>query len=167
MDNSANWSLGTPTASQNVAINTSATITLGSSDVSNNLSISGTAVQFTGVGTLTTKTLSVNSGATLTIAGNSSVIVAASTGPQVTDNGTINLGDATTVGKLFINAASGEVATGLAGSIVLGAKNFNNILAQSSGGTEPENRRGRHRQRQQRNRRPFIRYSGQSRQHRG
>ncbi len=110
----ANWSLGLPTTGQDVDIH------------------SGVVNHSSGFDTL--NTITVDSGATLAVTGGSSITVIAAAGPQITDNGSINLGDATTGGNLHIIAANAEVGTGLAGSIVLGA-NAGNTLTQGTGQT--------------------------------
>jgi hypothetical protein len=82
-------------------------------------------------GSDTIHTLSVGPGATLQITGNSSLATSAPTGPQVTDDGTIDLGDTSSAGSLFVNAASASVAG--AGSVVFGASAANQFGQQVGG----------------------------------
>ncbi len=124
----ANWSLGLPTTGQDVEIQSGAVTHSSGSDTLNTITVdSGAALSVTGGSAITAlNTITVNSSATLTITGGSAITAEASTGPQVIDSGTINIGDATTYGILHINAASGELAGN--GSVVLGASTSNALV---------------------------------------
>jgi hypothetical protein len=76
-------------------------------------------------------TLSLGSGATLQVVGNSSIIATAIGGPQVTDNGTIALGDSNSAGDLLFSAAAASVAG--AGDILFGSS-VGNEFGQLPGG---------------------------------
>ena len=80
-----------------------------------------TVVHATGSDTI--GTLSVGTGDTLQITGGSSIVSASGFTPQITDDGTIDLGDASTAGTLQLNASSTSVSG--SGAIVLGASTSN------------------------------------------
>jgi hypothetical protein len=105
-----NWSTGTmPGAGDDVVLDGSVTVSH---------SAGADAIQ----------TLSLGPGAILQVVGDSSITATATGGPQVTDDGIIDLGDNTTAGGLFVNAAAASVAG--TGDIVFGASAANQLGQQ-------------------------------------
>ena len=89
--NLSDWSLGAaPTSGQNVEIQ------------------SGTVTH--SIGSDSFAAITVDSGATLDITGGSTLTAATAAGVDITDNGTINIGDASTAGNLVIGSTTGEIA---------------------------------------------------------
>lgn len=86
-----------------------------------NVTISGNVTVMHGSGADQINSLTIGTGATLDINGGSTITLEVSSGTAVTDDGTMNVGDATTAGNLLFNGNQTlGVTSGDTGMVVLG-----------------------------------------------